>query len=193
MISSTLHRLRSPKALLSQRAYVPVAAALAAVVLLAGCSGASAPAASSTSASTSASTPSSGSSSASPSPSPSTASPAPTGESAVKKLVDGFPSQLIPLMPGAVVASSSLQHSAPLAVASLTAAVTAPAADVLTYYTKVFTDQGFAAQPGDAVEGVPLKTFVRADGAEVVTVSVVQTDETATVTIGANVLPTSLK
>ncbi len=96
-------------------------------------------------------------------------------------------------MPGAAVASSSLQHSTPLAVASLTATVTAPAADVLTYYTKVFTDQGFAAQPGDEVEGVPLKTFVRADGAEVITVSVVQTDQTATFTIGANVLPTSLK
>jgi len=186
MTSSTFQRLRQPGALLSMRAHRPVVTALTAIVLLSGCSGAPAPAPSTT---TSPGTAQSSTSSASPS----RASATPTAQSAVKELVAGFPTQLIPLMPGAVVTSSSLQRSDPLSSAALTATITAPAADVLAYYTKVFTDQGFTAQPGDAVEGLPLKTFVRADGKEIVSVSVVQTGDTATVTIGANVLQASLK
>lgn len=117
----------------------------------------------------------------------------PTAAAAVKEIVAGFPSKLIPLIKGGEVQASSIQRSTPLSVASLTASVTAKPADVLAYYTKVFTDQGFKAQPGSSVEGVPLKTFVRANGQEIVTVSVVQTAQTSTVTIGANVLPASLK
>ncbi|WP_258067270.1 hypothetical protein [Arthrobacter sp. GMC3] len=186
MTSSTFQRLHQPGAVLSRRAYRPAATALAAILLLSGCSGAPSPTPSTTS------SPVTTQSSTASAP-PSTASATPTAESAVKELVAGFPTQLIPLMPGATVTSSSLQRSTPLSSAALTATITATSADVLTYYTKVFTDQGFTAQPGDAVDGLPLKTFVRADGQEIVTVSVVQSGETATATIGANVLPASLK
>ena len=57
----------------------------------------------------------------------------------------------------------------------------------------MFTDQGFKAQPGDAVDGVPLKTFIRAEGQEIITVSVIQTGATATFTVGATLLPASMK
>ncbi|ALE05463.1 hypothetical protein AL755_08200 [Arthrobacter sp. ERGS1:01] len=183
MTNTTVQRLRPPASFRPQRGAL---AAIAAVVLLAGCSGGTGtPAATSPSVSQSAT----GSAMASAT----TPGATPTAEAAVKELVAGFPSKLIPLMPGADVQASSLQRSTPLSVAALTATVTAKPADVLAFYTKSLTSQGFTAQPGNSVEGVPLKTFVRASGQEIVTVSVVQTGSTSTVTIGANVLPASLK
>jgi hypothetical protein len=107
--------------------------------------------------------------------------------------VAGFPTKLIPLMKGATVQASSLQRSTPLSVASLTETVTAKPADVMAYYTKVYLAQKFTALPGDSVDGTPSKTFVRSSGQENVNVAVVQTGTTATVTVGANVLPASLK
>ncbi|MFQ4150425.1 hypothetical protein AAGW05_17360 [Arthrobacter sp. LAPM80] len=124
---------------------------------------------------------------------PATTTAAPSQESAVKKLVAGFPSTVLPLMKGAEIQSSSIAHAVPVSQASLTASVTASSADVLAYYTKVFTDQGFKAQPGDSVDGVPVKTFVRAEGQEILTVSIVQTAATATFTLGATLLPASFK
>lgn len=114
-------------------------------------------------------------------------------QTAVKALVAGFPKTVVPLMKNAQIQTSSIQRSTPLSTASLVATVTAPAADVLSYYAKVFTAQGFTAQPGNAVDGVPLKTFIRAAGQEIITVSVVQTGATATFTVGADLLPASLK
>ncbi|WP_245933487.1 hypothetical protein [Arthrobacter livingstonensis] len=169
---------------------LPATAAVAAVVLLSGCYGGTgttpsgSPGASAVTA-TSAITPS-------PS-SPAAAGASPTAETAQKELVAGFPSKLIPLMKGAEVQTSSLQRSTPISVASLTATLTAKPADVLAYYTKVYLGQSFTALPGDSVDGTPTKTFVRDAGKESVVVGVVQTGSTATVTIGANVVPASLK
>ncbi|MGA7205256.1 MAG: hypothetical protein WBX27_11565 [Specibacter sp.] len=184
MISSPTRTLRTGAPL---RRQLLAPAAIAAVVLLSGCSGAGAPTAATTTAA------SMSPSAAATQTATAGSSATPTAEAAVKELVAGFPTKLIPLMTGADVQASSLQRSTPLSVAALTATVTAKSADVLAYYTKVFTAQGFTAQPGNSVEGVPLKTFVRGAGQEIVTVSVVQTGSTATVTIGANVLPASLK
>ncbi|MHA7270349.1 hypothetical protein [Arthrobacter sp. HLT1-20] len=162
--------------------------ASSAAFLLAACSSPAAPADSPT-ASSAAATPTSRPATSAPS-----AATAPaTAKAAVKELVDGFPTTVVPLMKGAQIQASSIQLSTPVSIASLTATVTAPAADVLSYYAKVFTDQGFKAQPGDAVDGVPLKTFIRAEGQEIITVSVVQTAATATFTVGATLLPASLK
>lgn len=108
-------------------------------------------------------------------------------------LVAGFPSTVLPLMPGAVLEVSSLEKAEPVSTASLTATVTATPAAVLDFYTASFAAQGFTAQPGDAVDGTPLKTFLRADGQEIVTVSVVQSADTATFTLGATLLPASIK
>jgi hypothetical protein len=111
----------------------------------------------------------------------------------VKALVAGFPAGVLPLLPGAELQASSIEHAEPVSTASLTATATAAAADVLAYYTQAFTGQGFTAQPGDAVDGVPVKTFVRAGGQEILTVSIVQTGTTATFTLGATLLPASMK
>jgi len=182
-------------ALAPRLSHLSAVAAVAAVVLLSGCSGAPVSPSSSAPGSAAATSAASG-----PATGPATTAAAsadagaqPTVESAVNELVAGFPSTLIPLMKGAQVQASSLQRSTPLSVASLTATITAKPADVLTYYTKVYTAQKFTALPGDAVDGTPSKTFVRGAGQENVVVSVVQTGSTSTVTVGANVLPASLK
>ncbi|MEO6531151.1 MAG: hypothetical protein ABI563_17475 [Specibacter sp.] len=167
-------------------------AASSAVVVLAACSGPNEQSDSTTAAAsgTAAATPTTAAATASAS---GTATASATAKSAVKELVDGFPKTVVPLMKGAQIQASSIQLSKPVSIASMTATVTAPAATVLSYYSKVFTDQGFKAQPGDAVDGVPLKTFIRAEGQEIVTVSVIQTGATATFTVGATLLPASLK
>ncbi|SEE16262.1 hypothetical protein SAMN04489740_0790 [Arthrobacter alpinus] len=186
----TEQTLRTGRTLTATRTRLAAAAATAAVVLLTACSS-PAPSESSSAApqgTASQSTAATASSSAVP-----TATAAPSAETAVKELVAGFPATVLPLMKGAQIQTSSIQHAEPVSTAALTATVTAPSADVLSYYTKAFTDQGFKAQPGDAVDGVPLKTFVRADGAEILTVSVIQTASTATFTLGATLLPASFK
>ncbi|WP_256128058.1 hypothetical protein [Arthrobacter sp. SDTb3-6] len=168
----------------------PSAAALAAAMLLTGCSGGTAPAA--TVATTAAAVPATAGPTSS-STSSATAAATPTALTAKDKLVAGFPARLIPVMKGAQVQSSSLQHSTPLSVATLIETVTAKPADVLAFYTKVYEGQKFTALKGEKVDGTPLKTFVRSAGQETVNVAVVETGNTATVTIGANVLPASLK
>lgn len=168
------------------------ASASAAVVLLAACSGTSGGGAS-TAATTPAAATASSTPSATPSASPTTGTGTPTAESAVKELVPGFPATAVPLMKGAEIQATSIAHAGPVSTASMTATITASSADVLAHYTKVFTDMGFTAQPGDSVDGVPLKTFVRTGGQEIATVSVVQTGSTATFTIGATLLQASFK
>lgn len=170
----------------TRRAFLAVAAS-GTVVLLAACSG-NPPATDTGSASRpQPSMPGSGSST-SPAASPSTN---PSAEAAVKELVAGFPSKVLPLMKGAQIQASSIEKGAQASVASLTATITATPEAVLDYYGKHLGGLGFKAQEGDKVDGVPLKTFVRADGKEIVTVSVVQTGSTATFSLGATLLPAS--
>ncbi len=185
----TLESPRTGRTLPLRRTRLAAAAATAAVALLTACSS---PAPSDPSPNASA-TVSQGTTAAASSSASATATAAPSADTAVKELVTGFPVTVMPLMKGAQIQASSVQHAEPVSLASLTATATAPSADVLSYYTKVFTDQGFKAQPGDSVDGVPMKTFVRAEGQEIVTVSVIQTASTATFTLGATLLPASFK
>lgn len=121
-----------------------------------------------------------------------TASPSPAAPP-VTELVAGFPSSVLVLMPGAMIEASSIEKSEPLSTASVTASVTATSAEVLEFYTGSFTRQGFTAQPGDSVDGIPSKTFLRAGGQESVTVSVVQSGAKATFTLGATLLAASFQ
>ncbi|WP_246295658.1 hypothetical protein [Arthrobacter wenxiniae] len=189
MTSSNIAPLRPGRRL---RWALPAGAVLAAAMALTGCSGSPAtPAASSSVGAPAASMASSSSPAGSATAGASSATP--TAETATKELVAGFPVKLIPLMKGAEVQASSLQRTTPISVASLTETVTAKPADVLAYYTKVYEGQKFTALPGNSVDGTPSKTFVRASGQESVNVAIVQTGTTSTVTVGASVLPASLK
>ncbi len=124
---------------------------------------------------------------ASPSPSAS-----PNTSATVGAVVAGFPQQLLPLMTGATVVSSSFDKASAPATAALVGTVTAPTASVLDFYTKALEGQGFKAVPGDKVGGVASKDFVRGDN-ETVNLSVVEAAGVSTFTIGANVAAESAK
>lgn len=162
-----------------------VLAAAAAIVLTACSPTPSAEPGSSSSAATSASTASTATASASPSASPNTSA-------TVGAVVEGFPQQLLPLMPEATVVSSSFDKASAPATAALVATVTAPTAAVVDFYTKTLEAQGFKAVPGDSVGAVVSKDFVRGDS-ETVNLSVVEASGVATFTIGANVAAESAK
>jgi hypothetical protein len=124
---------------------------------------------------------------ASPSPSASPATSATVGA-----VVEGFPSKLLPLMPGAKVVSSSFDKSGTPATVALVGSIAAPASDVLAFYMKELEAQGFKAVPGDAVGAVVSKDFLRGDN-ETVNVAIVSTAGVSTFTIGANVSVESAK
>jgi hypothetical protein len=148
----------------------------------------SAPAAASASASVSASVstaPPTTTASASPSAAPGTSA-------TVGALVPGFPQQLLPLMPGAKVVSSSFDKTTAPATVALVGSIPAPARDVLAFYTGQLEAQGFKAVPGETVGSVPSKDFLRGDR-ETVNISVVEASGVSTFTIGANVAAESVK
>ncbi|SDL81611.1 hypothetical protein [Arthrobacter sp. ok362] len=125
-----------------------------------------------------------------------TAPPSPSAEpgtsATVGALVPGFPQKLLPQMPGAKVVSSSFDKTTAPATVALVGSITAPAADVLAYYTKALAAQGFKPVPGETVGALPSKDFLRGDN-ETVNISVMQTTDVSTFTIGANVAAESVK
>ena len=123
--------------------------------------------------------------SASPSASPGTSA-------TVGALVAGFPQQLLPLMPGATVVSSSFDKSATPATVALVGRISGQPSAVVDFYTKALEAQGFKAVPGEAVGAVASKDFVRGDN-ETVNIAVVDTAGVSTFTIGANVAAESVK
>jgi len=172
---------------------IVAAAAVALALMLAGCSSGSSGSQGSTGAASSTAGTGTSSSASTSNSATSSMSQNASSTATVGALVPGFPSTLIPLMPGAMVQSSSLDKSKPLVTASLVASSSAKSDDVLAFYTKALQDQGFTALPGDTVGSVPSKDFTRADGKETVNISVVPSGSSVTFTIGANVLPASLK
>lgn len=123
-----------------------------------------------------------------------TASPSasPGTSATVGALVAGFPSRLLPVMPGAKVVASSFDKSTSPATAALVGSISATPAAVVAYYTKALEGQGFTAVPGNTVGSVASKDFVRA-GNETVNIAVPQTGGVSTFTIGANVTSESVK
>jgi hypothetical protein len=145
---------------------------------------------------TASSTSPSGPPEASTSPPTTTAPPSPSAEpgtsATVGALVPGFPQQLLPLMPGAKVVSSSFDKTTAPATVALVGSIPAPSAAVLAFYTAQLEGQGFKGVPGETVGSVPSKDFLRGDN-ETVNISVVETSGVSTFTIGANVAAESVK
>jgi uncharacterized lipoprotein len=168
------------------------AAALAAAALIAGCS-TSTPPSGQTSESGSASAAPTSASASSTSGATASGTASSTANATVGALVAGFPATLLPVMPGATVKSSSYNATGAKATAALVADTSASTDAILAFYAKALTDQGFTALPGDSVGGVPSKDFARANGTELITLSMVPGTGTVTFTLSANVLPASLK
>ncbi|WP_309109122.1 hypothetical protein [Arthrobacter sp.] len=151
------------------------------------------------------STPGNPAQSSSPAPSPSTAAETPstaavpsdaagsaTASATVGAVVEGFPSALLPLMPGATVISSSFDKSSIPANVALVASVQAQPAAVVEFYSASLEGQGFKAVPGDSVGSVVSKDYIRGTN-ETVNLAVVEAGGTSTFTLGANVAPESVK
>lgn len=142
----------------------------------------------------------SGSSSVSAAPSaaqPTTTAPAspsaePGTSATVGAIVPGFPETLLPVMPGAMVVSSSFDKTTEPATVALVGSISAPSAEVLAFYTEELEAQGFKAVPGETVGAVPSKDFLRGE-TETVNISVLETAGVSTFTIGANVAAESVK
>ncbi|MEE2569596.1 hypothetical protein V1638_09325 [Pseudarthrobacter sp. J64] len=116
----------------------------------------------------------------------------PTASATVGAVVDGFPSALLPLMPGATVVSSSFDKSSTPANAALVATIAGPPAAVVEFYTGAIEAQGFKAVPGDSAGSIASKDFVRGTN-ETINLSVVEVAGASTFTLGANVAPESIK
>jgi len=106
--------------------------------------------------------------------------------------VEGFPQQLLSVMPGATVISSSFDKSTAPATVALVGSITGQPSAVVEYYTKELEAKGFKAVPGETVGAVASKDFVRGDN-ETVNLAVVDTAGVSTFTIGANVAAESAK
>ncbi|MCW1249539.1 hypothetical protein ODZ83_04950 [Acaricomes phytoseiuli] len=133
--------------------------------------------------------------SASPSTTSGSAQPTSQAQVTVGALVAGFPTGLLPVMPGSQVRQSAYDSSQDPASASLVLTTNASAQEVTDFYTEAFKGQGFTALSGDVVGSVPTRDFVRGGGQESVSVSVVSDEggSSNTVTLGAKVAPGSLK
>ncbi|MFI2563699.1 hypothetical protein [Paenarthrobacter sp. NPDC018779] len=126
-------------------------------------------------------------------PASSPASAAPSATATVGALVEGFPQQLIPVMPKTSVRSSSFDKTASPATVALVGTVKAPPEGVVDYYKASLEAQGFKEVPGSgAVGNVTSIDFIRGDG-ETVNLSVRQKEGVSTFTIGANVAAGSVK
>jgi len=115
----------------------------------------------------------------------------PTGEptdtatdSAVGELVEGFPTDVVALPPGAEVTVSSVVPVDGRREVSLAGSTTQTGEEVLAFYRESLTGQGFAEATTPVPEGVTGATFTRGDGAEVLTLAVVTAGGSQQFTIG---------
>lgn len=178
-------------------ALLAVTVAVAAAACTAG-PGAPESASTSTSGTPSSTTPATSSASASATPGNSGTTGAPTSAvpnatATVGALVEGFPQQLIPVMPKSSVRSSSFDKNVSPATVALVGTVKAPPEGVVEYYKASLEAQGFKVVPGpQAVGNVTSIDFIRGEG-ETVNLSVRQKEGVSTFTIGANVAAGSVK
>lgn len=166
-----------------------IPAVVVGALLLAGCSnsGSSAAASASSPAPTASAT-----DTASPTVSASS-TPSSSASSTVNALVPGFPTKLIPIMPGSTPLSTSYDATTNPAKASLVASTSSTSAQILSYYSGQFTGQGFTAVPATKVGTTDSQDFVRSNGKETVNVAVVVVDGRTTYTVGASVDPAAVK
>ncbi|MCC3290705.1 MULTISPECIES: hypothetical protein [unclassified Arthrobacter] len=123
------------------------------------------------------------------------ASPTPTPTASAVALADGFPSDLIPVMDGAELLSSSVDRANGTLTAVLVESSDAPAADILAFYDAKLVAQGFTA--AEAATGSPSsRDYVRTGTSEPETVNITAITKEggpATVTVGATVLAETVK
>ncbi|MCC9145025.1 MULTISPECIES: hypothetical protein [unclassified Arthrobacter] len=110
-------------------------------------------------------------------------------------LAEGFPSNLIPVMEGSDLLSSTVDRSGATLTAVLVESSDAPAAEILAFYDAKLVAQGFTA--AEAAPGSPAsRDYVRTGSGEPETVNITTVAKDggkATVTVGASVLAETVK
>ena len=124
-----------------------------------------------------------------PASSGSTAAPSSTSASAA--IADGFPTDLIPVMPGSTPLTTSFEETAELFTASLSAKTAAGTEEILAYYARSFQAQGFTAAEPEVQAAATVQQFIRSGADDTANVAVVKGSSTFTASI--NVLPESAK
>lgn len=121
----------------------------------------------------------------------STASPSATSTS--EAIAEGFPTDLIPLLPGSTALTTSFEETSTLFTASLSGSTDAPAKEILAFYAKAFSDQGFTPSDPEVQDPATVQQFVRSDGDDTANVTVVSRDGSFFYTASINTLPESAK
>jgi len=173
--------------------------ALVAAALVSGCSGEDGdPSASSTSETASVTDSPSESPTDDPAESPTesptegpTESTAPTGSPsgvATGELVEGFPVDVIPVVPDATITVSSVVPLEGARMVSLSGTTTVPADQVLGFYRTSLVGQGFVETAAGQPAGFPTATFSRANGADLIVVAVSTVAGVQTFTVGGTMV-----
>lgn len=155
------------------------AGAVLAAALLAGCSDAT-PADDPT---TAAPTSESGTSSPEPTQTPTPSATTPEGVG-VGEVVEGFPTDVVPVLPEAEITLSTVVPANGVRQVSLAGSTALPAEEVLAFYRNAFVAQGFTETASAVPAGVLGATFSRGDATELLTVTVATADGAQQFTVG---------
>ncbi|MET4061344.1 hypothetical protein ABIB35_002914 [Arthrobacter sp. UYP6] len=118
-----------------------------------------------------------------------TASPSSTSSA----IADGFPTNLVPVMPGSTPLTTSFEETSKLFTASLSATTDAPAKEILAFYAKTFTAQGFTPADPEVRKTATVQQFSRSGADDTANVTVVPREGGFTYTASINTLPESAK
>jgi len=116
-------------------------------------------------------------------PSESSQPSSPTGV-ATGELVEGFPTDVVPLLPDSTITVSTLTPGEGSRTVSLSGTTATPADQVLAFYRTSLVGQGFVETAGGQAAGFPTATFTRAGGADLLVVAVSTLEGVQTFTIG---------
>lgn len=120
---------------------------------------------------------------------PATAAPSSSSptNAAIGDLVEGFPTDVLPVLPGSEVTLSSVVPGQGVRQVSLAGTTGQPPEAVLAFYRDSLVPQGFVEAPAALPAGVAGATFSRGDGAEIVTLSVVTVEGQQQYTVGGQI------
>ncbi|MCC3270579.1 hypothetical protein MUG94_06425 [Arthrobacter gengyunqii] len=121
----------------------------------------------------------------------STATPSATSTSGA--IAEGFPTDLIPLLPGSTALTTSFEETSTLFTASLSGKTDSSAEEILAFYAKTFSAQGFTPADPEVQDPATVQQFVRSGGDDTANVTVVSRDGSFFYTASINTLPESAK
>ena len=117
------------------------------------------------------------------SPAPTETATTPEGVG-VGEVVEGFPTEIIPVLPDAEITLSTVVPANGVRQVSLAGTSTLPAEEILTFYRDALVAQDFTETASAVPEGVLGATFSRGDATELLTVTVATADGAQQFTVG---------